>query len=201
MKIGVILGSTRKVRRGERVAKWLMTQLQNFKEAEYELLDLRDYPLPFFAEDDSPDSLKNGYSTPVATDWAKKIGEKDGFVIITAEYNHGPAAVLKNALDYVYTEWNRKPVAFVSYATGSSGGMRAVEQLRTIVGELQMADMQAAVHITNVLDTLSEEGHLLKGHYNERLQTVMEEFIWWLDALKMAREKIRNTSEYNSDTA
>lgn len=189
MKIGVILGSTRKVRRGERVAKWLMQELSNIKEAEFELLDLRDYPLPFFAEDNSPDSLENGYSDPVATNWAAKIGEKDGFIFIVSEYNHGPTAVLKNALDYVYNEWNRKPVAFVSYASGAAAGVRAVEQLREIVVELEMAPMQAAVHIPHVLETIDENGVVVKGHLNERLETVLEQFLWWATALKTAREK------------
>lgn len=189
MKIAVILGSTRAVRRGERVAKWLMSQLVNFKEAEFELLDLRDYPLPFYAEDNSPDSLENGYSNEVATKWAAKIGEADAFILITTEYNHGPAAVLKNALDYVYNEWNKKPVAFVSYATGPAGGIRAVEQLRQITIELKMAPMQAAVHISHVLDTIDENGKLLKGHFNQRVVTVVEQLLWWAEALKTAREK------------
>lgn len=189
MKVGVILGSVRKVRRGERVAKWLVKALQQFATIEFELLDLRDYPLPFYAEDNSPDSLEYGYSTDIATKWAKKIGEKDGFIIITAEYNHGPAAVLKNALDYVYSEWNHKPVAFVSYATGAAAGIRAVEQLRAIVGELEMADMQAAVHIGHVLKAIDENGVLQEVKYNERLKQVIKQFNWWLEALKTAREK------------
>jgi len=188
MKLGVILGSTRKVRKGERVAKWLMSVLPNFKEFDTELLDLRDFPLPFFAEDASPDSLKSGYSTPVADSWAGKIDEMDAFIIITTEYNHGPAAVLKNALDYVYREWNKKPVAFVSYSVGSSGGMRAVEQLRQIVGELQMADMQAAVHIANILSAISEDGTLLHEQYAQRVKQMMEQLTWWAKALKSARE-------------
>lgn len=189
MKIGVILGSTRNVRRGERVAKWLMPQLAKIKGTEFELLDLCDYTLPFFDEPNSPDSLENGYSNPVATKWAAKIGEKDGFIIITAEYNHGPTAVLKNALDYVYNEWNKKPVAFVSYSPGAAGGIRAVEQLRQIVVELEMAPMQEAIHITNVLSTIDEKGTLHKGHYNERVVDVIDQLLWWVKALKTARDK------------
>lgn len=217
MKIGVILGSTRKIRRGERVAKWLMGQLatlpnshviaSNAKQSHpqgiatssttprnddsivgYELLDLRDYPLPFFAEDNSPDSLENGYSDLVATKWAAKVGEMDGFILIVSEYNHGPTAVLKNALDYVYKEWNRKPVAYVGYATGASGAMRAVEQLRSITSELQMASIQPAVHMSGVLSTLDEQGNLLKGHFNERIPVVVEDLLWWAKALKTARD-------------
>ncbi len=189
MKIAVILGSIRKVRRGERVAKWLMPQLEKMEGVTFELLDLRDYPLPFYAEDTSPDSLENGYSSEVATKWAAKIGKADAFILITSEYNHGPTAVLKNALDYVYNEWNKKPVAFVSYATGAAAGIRAVEQLRNITVELEMAPMQAAVHIGNVLDTIDENGNLLKGHYNERLGVIIEQLLWWAEALKTAREK------------
>ncbi len=203
VKVGVILGSIRKVRRGERVAKWLMGQLNNYKEAEFELLDLRDYPLPFFEEDNSPDSLENGYQTPGAEKWAKKIGEKDGFIVITAEYNHGPTAVLKNALDYVYEEWNKKPVLFVGYATGTSGAMRAVEQLRLISIELQMVPMQAAIHMTNVLKTLDQQGNLLAGHYNERVTVIMKQFMWWATALKRARDEdiAKENLEDNPNTA
>lgn len=189
MKIGVILGSVRKVRRGERVAKWLMSELILHKNVDFELLDLRDYPLPFYAEDNSPDSLESGYSNKVAAKWAAKIAEKDAFVLIVSEYNHGPTAVLKNALDYVYNEWNKKPVAYVSYATGAAAGIRAVEQLRAIVVELQMVSMQAAVHIRNVLDTIDVSGKLLQGHYSEQLDKVMKQLLWWAEALKTARKK------------
>lgn len=189
MKIAVILGSTRKVRRGARVAKWLMKQLAQFKDIQFELLDLVDYPLPFYAEDNSPDSLKNGYTNEVATKWAAKIAEADAFILIVSEYNHGPTASLKNALDYVYKEWNKKPVSFVSYATGAGGGVRAVEQLRPIVSELQMAPMEAAVHISHVLDTIDENGNLITGHYNERIVKVMKQLLWWTEALKSARDK------------
>lgn len=190
MKVGVILGSIRKVRRGERVAKWLMPQLAKFKDVDFELLDLRDYPLPFYAEDNSPDSLKNGYTNRVAKKWAAKIGEKDAFILIVSEYNHGPAAVLKNALDYVYNEWNKKPVAFVSYAPGAAGGIRSVEQLRLSTIELQMVPIREAVHISHVLDAIDGNGNLLKGHYNKRVVTVVEQLLWWAKALKDAREKV-----------
>lgn len=189
MKIAVILGSVRKVRRGERVAKWLMPQLQKFEGVEFELLDLKDYPLPFYAEDNSPDSLENGYSDEVATKWAAKIGEADGFMLIVSEYNHGPTAVLKNALDYVYKEWNKKPVTFVSYATGAVGGARAVEQVRPITTELQMAPMQKAMHIAKVLDTIDENGNLLQGTYDKQLKGLVSQLLWWAEALKTAREK------------
>ncbi len=192
MKIAVILGSIRKIRRGARVAKWVMSQLSKRKDIKVELLDLLDYPLPFYDEPNSPDSLNGIYSAKGARRWVAKIRKADAFIIITSEYNHGPPAVLKNALDYVYGQWNKKPVTFVSYAPGAAGGARAVEQLRQIVVELQMAPMQAAVHISHVLDTIDENGILLKGNYNQRLADVMEQLLWWAQALKTARDKSRN---------
>jgi len=191
MKIAVILGSIREIRRGGRVAKWLMPQLSKFKGIEFELLDLKDYPLPFFNESNSPEGLEGNYTNKLAKKWAAKIGEKDAFILITPEYNHGTSAVLKNALDWVYHEWNRKPVAFISYSPNATGGIRAVEQLRLNSIELQMAPINQAIHISYVLDTIDEKGNLIKGHFNERLTNLMNELLWWAKALKNAREKKR----------
>lgn len=189
MKIAVILGSIREIRRGGRVAKWLMTQLSKFKHIEFEFLDLRDFPLPFYNESNSPEGLNGKYTNDVAKKWAAKIGEADGFILITPEYNHGPSAVLKNALDWVYYEWNKKPVAFVSYSTNAAGGIRAVQQLRENAIELQMAPIHSAIHITYILDTIDENGTLLQGHFNERVASLMNELLWWSEALKTARAK------------
>lgn len=189
MKIAVIIGSIREIRRGGRVAKWLMPQLEKRDDIESELLDPKDYPLPFYNEINSPEGLAGNYTNEVGKKWAAKIGEADAFILITPEYNHGTSAVLKNALDWVYYEWNKKPVAFISYAPGAAGGIRAVEQLRTTVIELQMAPMHNAIHIGHVLDTIDENGNLLKGHYNERLDDLMDELLWWAEALKVARDK------------
>jgi len=120
MKIAVILGSIRGIRRGGRVAKWLMPQLLKRKDIDVELLDLKDYPLPFYNESDSPEGLEGNYTNEIGKKWAEKIGEKDGFILITPEYNHGTSGVLKNALDWVYYEWNKKPVAFISYSPNSA---------------------------------------------------------------------------------
>lgn len=189
MKIAVILGSIREIRRGGRVAKWLMPQLVKRKDINVELLDLRDYPLPFFDESNSPEGLEGNYTNKLAKKWAAKIGEADAFIIITPEYNHGTSAVLKNALDWVYYEWNRKPVTFVSYSPNAAGGVRAVEQLRQNAIELKMAPIDTAIHITYILDTIDENGKLLQGHFNERLAKLLDELLWWTEALKTAREK------------
>jgi NAD(P)H-dependent FMN reductase len=189
IKIGVILGSIREIRRGGRVAKWLMPQLEKLGGAGYELLDLRDYPLPFFNESNSPEGLERNYTNEVAQRWSAKINAMDGFIIITSEYNHGIPGVLKNALDWLYSEWNKKPVGFVSYAPGAVGGVRGVEQLRQNVIELQMAPMREAVHIAHVLDVLDEEGNILKGHASEKLAVSVKELLWWTKALKKARSE------------
>lgn len=188
MKIAVILGSIRDIRRGGRVAKWLMPQLSQFNEVEIELLDLKDYPLPFFDENNSPEGLERKYSNKAARKWSAKIDAADAFIIITPEYNHGTSAVLKNALDWLYYEWVRKPVAFISYSPNAAGGVRGVEQLRQNVIELQMAPLREAIHVTYVLDTIDEDGKLLQGHFNERLEKLMEELVWWANTLKTARE-------------
>lgn len=195
IKIGVILGSIRGIRRGGRVAKWLMPQLEKIGGAEYVLLDLRDYPLPFFDEDNSPEGLGRNYNNEIAQKWSAKVDEMDGFIIITSEYNHGIPGVLKNALDWLYSEWNKKPVGFVSYAPGAVGGARGIEQLRQNVIELQMAPMREALHISNVLDVLDEDGNLLKGHSTEKLAVTIAELLWWTRALKNAREQNKETQE------
>src|SRR5579859_7915590 len=137
VKIQVIIGSTRKGRFSEKPAHWIFDELKKRQDVDAELIDLRDWPLPFFDESISPSQNKGTYENALAAKWAKKIEEADGFIIVTPEYNHGYSAVLKNALDYVYKEWNKKPVGFVSYG-GISGGTRAVQQLRQVAIELQM---------------------------------------------------------------
>lgn len=188
MKIAVILGSIREVRRGARVAKWFMSQLAKREGVEFELLDLIDYPLPFFNEANSPQGLKGNYTNEIGKKWAAKIGEADAFIMICPEYNHGTSAVLKNALDWVYKEWNRKPVAFVSYSTNAAGGIRAVQQLRENVIELEMAPIPSSIHVTYVLDTIDENGNLLQGHFNERIVGLLDDLLWWANALKKARD-------------
>ena len=188
MKISVILGSTRPNRQGERVAKWLMSQLNKDAQVNYELIDLKDYPLPFYNEIESPDKLKGNYSNDVAKQWAAKVNESDGFILITPEYNHGVAAVIKNALDFVYDEWKNKPISFVSYSNGLGAGIRAVEQLRLITNTLQMAPMQYAIHLPRVQDTIDESGNALNSIINNGVEKLQNQLEWWAFALKKARD-------------
>lgn len=187
-KIGVIVGSTRQGRFADHPAKWITELAGARDDIEVELLDLRDYPMPFFDEPASP--LYVPSKNEVAQRWQKKVASLDGFIIVTSEYNRGAPASLKNALDYAYTEWNRKPVAFVGY--GGVGGARAVEQLRLTCIELQMAPVRAAVHIQIpvYLAVLKENKNLNDFEpVVESAKGMLDQLVWWTNALKAAREK------------
>ncbi len=188
MKVQVILGSTRPQRQSEKVGKWVIEQISKNKEIEPELIDLRDWPLPFYNEVSGVSYLKGNFSIDLAKKWGKKIGEADGYIIVTPEYNHGYSAVLKNALDYAYVEWNNKPVAFVAYG-GMVGGSRAVEQLRQVVIELQMAPIREAVYIPGVWAAFNEDGSPKDSTVNDSLNSLLVQLLWWATALKTAREK------------
>ena len=138
LRIAVILGSTRPGRNGKAVADWVMEQARGRAGATYELVDLLDYPLPHLDEA-LPPSMGQ-YTGDHTKAWAHKIAAYDGFVFVTPEYNHSTSGVLKNAIDYLYAEWNNKAAGFVSY--GQLGGARAIEHLRAISAELQIADVR-----------------------------------------------------------
>src|SRR5271170_3631485 len=144
--ISVILGSTRQGRFSEKPAQWIFHHLGKRSDIEARLLDLRDFPMPFFDQLMPPAMPgRPPYEHAVVKKWTAQIAASDGFVFVTPEYNHGPSAVLKNALDWVYPEWNRKAAAFVSY--GSAAGARSVQQLRETAIELQLAPIRFSVHI------------------------------------------------------
>ncbi len=157
LKVKVIVGSTRQGRYSDKPANWVMQELQKHDNVEAELLDLRDFPMPFFEDAIPPLMAKQNYTNEVVKKWADKIAEAEAFIIVSPEYNHAYPAVLKNALDYVYYEWNKKPVGFVSY--GSAAGTRVVEQLKLVVSELQMYSIKNAIHIpwNTYLATVQEQ--------------------------------------------
>ncbi len=189
LKIKVILGTTRQNRFGEQPAKWIVEKAKT-KGLDVELLDLRDYPLPLFNEAMSPmmAAMKEGaYPYPISAQWTAKIGEADGFIFTVAEYNHGYPAVLKNAFDYVGKEWHKKPVAFVGY--GTVGAARAVDQLRPVVAEQQMVSIRTAVHMVNPWSMLDEKGILKTESFDANADMMLDQLIWWADALKVARDK------------
>lgn len=186
LKIKVILGSTRPNRFSEKPGAWIFEEVKKLEGVGAELLDLRDWPLPMFDQPQSPSMVKDGnYGNEQVTAWAQKIGEADAYVMVSPEYNHGTSGVLKNALDSVYAEWNNKAVGFVSY--GSVGGARAVEQLRLIAIELQMAPVRSAVHIPGSIVWGSGWNADAETSMKDSADTMLGQLTHWGRALKSAR--------------
>lgn len=184
IKIGIILGSTRPNRVGEGVARWVHDIAKNKGGAEFELIDLLDQNLPLLDEPVSP--YLHQYEKEHTKKWAEKVAAYDAFIFVTPEYNHSTSAALKNALDFVYAEWNNKVAGFVSY--GAAGGARAVEHLRCISTELQMAHVREQVLL--YLDWDFKDGITLqpKDVHVTTLQTVIDQVISWGTVLKTVRE-------------
>ncbi|PKV94115.1 NAD(P)H-dependent FMN reductase [Amycolatopsis echigonensis] len=183
IRIGIVLGSTRPGRKGDQVARWVHETATRRTDAEFELVDLRDHPLPHL---DEPPMAPGGYRFEHTRAWAAVLASFDGFVLVTPEYNHSAPGVLKNAMDTVYFEWNDKAAGFVSY--GGVGGARAVEQLRLVCGALQMADV--APQVTLPLAT-EFEGEVFKpGEYNAAaLDMLLDHVVRWSTALASVRAR------------
>ncbi|MFD1938525.1 NADPH-dependent FMN reductase [Nonomuraea mangrovi] len=148
IKVAIIIGSTRPGRNGEAVARWVYDLAVKRDDAEFELVDLKDFDLPHL--DEVMPAAMGRYSHPHTRAWAAKIASFDAYVFVTPEYNHSTSGALKNAIDFLYAEWNNKAAGFVSY--GSNGGTRAVEHLRLVMGELQVADVRAQVALSLFTD-------------------------------------------------
>jgi NAD(P)H-dependent FMN reductase len=187
-RIQVIMGTTRTGRFSERVAPWVLQRLMEHG-FDVELLDLRDYPLPFF--DQKPPSVTGrNYPTEDIARLGRKLDEADGFVILTGEYNHGYPAVLKNAIDHTFVEWQRKPVAFVGW--GGVGGARVIEQLRLVAVELDMAPVRQAVHILPevirpALRSNDPADFSVFQPIEPRLKALAEGLKWWAGTLANGR--------------
>ncbi|MBT2522951.1 NAD(P)H-dependent oxidoreductase [Arthrobacter sp. ISL-28] len=178
-----MVGSTRPGRRSKQVADWVLARATSRGGADFEILDLADYNLPLLDEP-MPPSLGN-YQNEHTKVWAQTISRFDGFVFVTAEYNHSVPGVLKNALDFLYAEWNNKAAGFVSY--GSAGGVRAVEALRLIAGELQMADVRAQVALPFATDFENFTTFRPSETAEEALVPLLDQLISWATALKTLR--------------
>jgi NAD(P)H-dependent FMN reductase len=190
--IAVIVGSTRQGRFSEKPAQWILQHLRNRKEIAARLLDLRDYPMPFF-DQPMPPALpgRPPYENEVVKKWTAQIAASDAFVFVTPEYNYGTSAVLKNAIDWVYPEWNRKAAAFVSY--GSAMGARSVQQLRETAIELQLAPIRSSVHIPPAtLWAHFQGGDVDKGlrELDQSAATMIDDLVWWTAALKASRNRL-----------
>lgn len=183
IKIAIIVGSTRPGRKADTVARWVYELAQKHGGAEYELVDIQDYNLPLLDEP-VPPSLHQ-YSKPHTKDWAARIASFDAFVFVTPEYNHGPSGALKNAIDYLYVEWNNKVAGFVSY--GSAGGARAVEQLRLVMAELQIADVRAQVMLSLFTDFENFTTFKPADHHQNSVNNMLDQVIAWGGAMKALR--------------
>ena len=187
-KIGIIISSTRAARVGEQAARYVESVAKKRTDLAFEIIDLRDYPMPFFDE-----IASNAYvpsSNAVARAWQEKIASLDGFIFVTAEYNNSITAALKNALDYAYPEWNRKAAAFFSY--GSAGGARAVQHLRDICVELQMAPVGQSVLIMgkDFYPIMNGERQVKDLDQLEgQVDAMLDQLSWWTGALKRARKQ------------
>lgn len=182
LKIGIIIGSTRPGRVGEAVGKWVYELSKSRDDAEFELIDIRDYELPLLDEPE-PASGQN-YTKDHTKKWAAKIAELDGFIFVTPEYNHSTSGALKNALDYLYLEWTNKAAGFVSY--GSIGGARAVEALRSIMAQFKIADVREQVMLF-LADDFENGIPKPKPRHEKALNTLFSQVVAWSTAMKTQR--------------
>jgi NAD(P)H-dependent FMN reductase len=185
LKVGIILGSTRPNRIGEAVAQWVFEQSKGRNDAQYELVDIRDFNLPLLDEPIPPSMGR--YAQPHTRRWAEKIGSFDAFVFVTPEYNHSTSAALKNAIDFLYAEWNNKAAAFVSY--GSAGGARAVETLRLVMAEIQIADVRAQVMFSLYTDFKNFSQFTPDPRHDAELDTMLKQLVTWATALQGVRSQ------------
>ncbi|MEV0248569.1 NAD(P)H-dependent oxidoreductase [Nocardia sp. NPDC050712] len=186
IKIGIIVGSTRPHRNGPQVARWVLESAAARTEAEFELIDLLEHPLPHLQEAVAP---MFGPSVNAHTRaWAQRVAPFDGFVIVTPEYNHGMPGVLKNAIDHVFAQWADKAVGFVSY--GAGGGVRAVEQLRLVCGALGMADVGPQVVISVHTDFENYTTFTPREHHGVALAALLDRLLAWSGALAPVRAEL-----------
>lgn len=185
IKIAIIVGSTRPGRKAEAVARWVLEIAQKRSDAQFELVDIQDFHLPLLDEAMPP--AMGQYSQPHTKAWAAKIEAFDAFVFVTPEYNHGTSGALKNAIDYLYREWNNKAAGFVGY--GSAGGARAVEQLRLTMGELMVADVRAQVALSLFTDFENFSTFKPAPTHAKSVNAMLDQVIAWGGALQTLRKK------------
>lgn len=194
LDVALIVGSTRPNRFADIPARWIESGARARRDLRLDVLDLREHPLPFFNEPAPAIYTEGRYTEPAAEAWRLKIGTYDAYIATVAEYNHGSTAVLKNAFDSAFYEWNRKPIGFVGY--GGVGAARAIEHLRGTVIELQMAPIKHEVNIAmepylGVVQkgkTLDDYDYLVSAR-----QALFDNLVWWGNALKIARQVARQS--------
>jgi NAD(P)H-dependent FMN reductase len=183
IRVAFVLGSTRPGRNGEAVARWAFDIARKRKDAEYEFIDLKDYNLPLLDEPVPP--MMGQYMHDHTKAWAERIDSFDAFVFVTPEYNHGTSAALKNALDYLYKEWNNKAAGFISY--GRALGARAVEQLRLVMGELRIADVRSQVALSLYADFDDMSKFKPSEGKEKDVLTLLDDVVAWGAAMQWLR--------------
>lgn len=189
LNIALIVGSTRPNRLADKIVPWVVAGAEGRDDLSLDVLDLRDANLPLFNEPASPLVTGGSYTEPAAEAWRHKIGEYDGYLATVAEYNHGPTGALKNAFDSAYYEWVRKPVGFIGY--GGVGGARAIEVMRGVAIELQMAPLKHEVNIAGeAFLGLLVHGKEMSDYpfLDDSRDAVFDNLAWWAKALKAARD-------------
>ena len=189
IKVGIIVGSTRPGRHADVVANWVLENAKKRSDAQFEIVDIKDFKLPLLDEPVPPSMGQ--YSHPHTKVWAQKVASFDAYIFVTPEYNHAPSAALKNAIDFLYAEWNNKAAGFVSYGASASGG-RAVEQLRLVMAELQIADVRAQVLLS--LYTDFENFSVFKPNtvHETAIAAMLDQVVTWGEAMKTVRTQKLN---------
>jgi NAD(P)H-dependent FMN reductase len=185
LKVGIITGSTRPGRKAEAVARWALNIAKQRTDAEYELVDIQEYNLPLLDEPVPPSMHQ--YSKDHTKRWAAKIGSLDAFVFVTPEYNHGISGALKNAIDFLFAEWNNKAAGFIGY--GSAGGVRAVEHLRGVMGEIMVADVRSQVMLSLFTDFENFTTFKPAPQHEKSVNAMLDQLIAWGGALKTLRQR------------
>ena len=183
INVAIIIGSTRPGRKAEAIAAWVFQNAIKRSDARFEILDIESFALPLFDEALPP--FMGRYAQDHTVAWSKAISQFDAFVFIAPEYNHGPSAALKNAIDYLFKEWNDKVAGFVGY--GASGGTRVVEQLRLVMAELRVATVRAQVRLSLYQDFEKFTQFKPRSDHSKDLATLLDQVIAWGGALKTLR--------------
>ena len=184
LKVAIVVGSTRPGRKALAVARWVHGIATTRSDAQFEIVDIQDFNLPLLDEAMPP--ARGEYSQPHTKAWAARIASFDAYVFVTPEYNHGPSGALKNAIDFLYREWNNKAAGFVGY--GSAGGVRAVEQLRLVMGEILVADVRAQVALSLFTDFENFTTFKPAPPHEKSVHTMLDQVIAWGGALKGLRK-------------
>jgi len=185
MKIAIIVGSTRPNRKGLEVAQWVFGLASPRSSAQYELVDIAEFNLPLLDEP-LPPAMGSPPTQEHTKRWAAKIASFDGYVFVTPEYNHGPPAALKNALDFLYKEWSNKSAGFVGY--GAVGAARSIEMLRAICSNLELADVRVAVGLTLAHDFEKFTTFKPQPHQEKTLSQLLDQVEAWAGALQPLRK-------------